>query len=336
MEQTETKLFEALDHSVALIRNKTKSSYLDALIESGENLIDITNSNTRQENDESQSSLEGLNDVYQSIQLKEYQPETIRKALQLLILKGMREDQVQPNHQMTPDSIGTLVGYLIKLMVPDDSSVHITDLSIGTGNLVYTIYHFMMSHYDAVQLSGVDNDELLISLCSMSGALQNVPIELFLQDSSQHLLIEPADIVVGDLPVGYYPIDEIAQRYDTAREEGHSYTHHLLIEQGLHYVQEGGYGFFVVPSQLFNEVEGKRLLTYIQKVGHLQGIIQLPTSLFKNENSQKSIVMIQKQSTTSVQAQQVLLATAPSFSKPDDMRTFLNQLAKWKHENLSS
>ena len=38
--------------------------------------------------------------------------EQIRKALQLAILKGMKESS-QPNHQMTPDAIGMFISYLV-------------------------------------------------------------------------------------------------------------------------------------------------------------------------------------------------------------------------------
>lgn len=37
----------------------------------------------------------------------------MRKAIQLSILKGMRESS-QPNHQMTPDSLGLLITYFVE------------------------------------------------------------------------------------------------------------------------------------------------------------------------------------------------------------------------------
>ena len=39
--------------------------------------------------------------------------EDIRKAIQIAILKGMRKGS-QPNHQMTPDTLGLLVGYFVE------------------------------------------------------------------------------------------------------------------------------------------------------------------------------------------------------------------------------
>lgn len=39
--------------------------------------------------------------------------EEVRKAVQIAILKGMRKGS-QPNHQMTPDTLGLLVGYFVE------------------------------------------------------------------------------------------------------------------------------------------------------------------------------------------------------------------------------
>lgn len=39
--------------------------------------------------------------------------EDVRKAIQIAVLKGMRKGS-QPNHQMTPDTLGLLVGYFVE------------------------------------------------------------------------------------------------------------------------------------------------------------------------------------------------------------------------------
>ena len=36
-------------------------------------------------------------------------------------------------------------------------------------------------------------------------------------------------------------------------EEGHSYSHHLLIEQSINALKGAGYAFLVVPSHLFED-----------------------------------------------------------------------------------
>ncbi len=44
--------------------------------------------------------------------------EDVRKAVQIAILKGMRKGS-QPNHQMTPDTLGLLVGYFVEQIFAD-------------------------------------------------------------------------------------------------------------------------------------------------------------------------------------------------------------------------
>lgn len=63
--------------------------------------------------------------------------------------------------------------------------------------------------------------------------------------------MEPVDVVLSDLPVGYYPDDDNAQGFQLKAEEGHSFAHHLFIEQSLTYTKPGGYLFFLVPNFLF-------------------------------------------------------------------------------------
>ena len=335
MSLTESVLFEQLDQSVQLLQEDAGFSYLEALIESGENLL-ANGDVLVKDGIPSPTVVKQLETIYKQIDLNAYTSEDVRKALQLLFIKGMRADYIQPNHQMTPDSIASFIAYLIEIIAQPatEKILSIADLTLGTGNLLFTIYHFLTSGKRQVTMTGIENDELLISLASMSSALQQLDMTLYHQDSLQNLLLEPVDIMVGDLPIGYYPVDQNAARFKTAREEGHSYVHHLMLEQGLHYLRPGGFGFYIVPSNLFDSVEGKQLLTYIQSVGHFQGFIQLPKDMFKTEAVRKSILIVQKQSESSTQASEVLLGTAPSFNDSTQMKEFLGEINIWKNDHI--
>ena len=61
-----------------------------------------------------------------SPEVNHIEKEDIRKAIQLAILKGMKE-HVQPHHQMTPDSLGLLVGYFVDLLTKNKEQVSILD-----------------------------------------------------------------------------------------------------------------------------------------------------------------------------------------------------------------
>lgn len=326
--------FQLLDNATILLRDEIELSYLEALIETGENLLD--NKTVRVEDGKpSQDVVEKLKSLYQQIHIDELSAEEVRQGIQLAILKGTKEDYLQPNHQMTPDSIGSLMAYLIEVIAtPDEGEFHLSDLSVGTGNLLFTVYHFLSRANRTIQVSGVENDDLLISLAATSAALQEIPVQLTHQDALQNLLVEPADIIVSDLPIGYYPLDEQAKKFDTSFDKGHSYSHYLLIEQGLNYLKEGGFGFYLVPANLFETQEARTLLSFIQKVGHFQGLIQLPNVLFKNEQSRKAILIVQKQGEETKQAREVLLAKAPEFKEAEPMKEFIAEINQWKETQL--
>lgn len=330
------RFFHVLDQSTHILQKELGLSYLECLIETGENLLD--EKTVRVENGKpGEAAKQELAQHYQSVELNTLSSEEIRQGVQLALLKGAKEDYLQPNHQMTPDTIGTLIAYLIEVIAPvDKDGTHIVDLSVGTGNLLTTVYHFLQGNEHTIQLSGVDNDELLLSVAATSAALQRVSLQLMHQDALQNLLIEPASIMVSDLPVGYYPLEEQAKKFATSFSSGQAYSHYLLIEQALNYIEDSGFGFFLVPANLFETQEAKKLLAFIQKEGYFQGLIQLPKELFRNEASKKAILLVQKKGMHAKQAKEVLLANAPEFRDAEAMKEFIGEINHWKQAQLNA
>lgn len=329
------ELFQILDESSKVLKKELDIPYLEALIHSAENLID----NGSVYNDDhalAAEVVEQLESLYKDVKLEKFNPENIRKAMQLAILRGMKEDYVQPNHQMTPDSIGTLIAYLIELIAEPKNKVHLADLSVGTGNLLLTIHHFLKQVPDReIELTGVDNDELMLSLASTNSTIQRTPIRLLYQDALMNLFIQPADVMVADLPIGYYPLEETIKEYDTrfTGEDEKSYSHYLLIEQSINYLVDSGYGFFLLPNQAFNDENISVLVNYLKEVGYIQGVINLPQEIFANEASRKSVFVIQKRGPGAKQVKEVLFINAPDFKDLDAMKSFLGEITKWKQEN---
>ncbi len=67
--------------------------------------------------------------------------EDMRKAIQIAILKGMRKS-TQPNHQMTPDTLGLLVSYFVEQCFDQElanGTISVVDPALGTGNLLFTV-----------------------------------------------------------------------------------------------------------------------------------------------------------------------------------------------------
>lgn len=67
--------------------------------------------------------------------------EDMRKAIQIAILKGMRKS-AQPNHQMTPDTLGLIVSHFVEQCFEEelkDRTISLVDPALGTGNLLFTV-----------------------------------------------------------------------------------------------------------------------------------------------------------------------------------------------------
>ncbi|MCM3363480.1 MULTISPECIES: class I SAM-dependent methyltransferase [Niallia] len=319
------ELFTVFNETALIIQEELEYTYLESLALTGENIFQ---SAILQE-ELSELSKKRLRKSYEGIKLAKYTKEEIRKAFQLVILKGMKEN-TQPNHQMTPDSIGILFGYLVQNFWAKEE-LRLLDLAVGTGNLLTTV----MNHQQGKNIAayGVDIDDLLLQLALVNANLQEQQIEFFNQDSLEHLFIDPVDVVVSDLPVGYYPNDVRSNEFKVKSDNGHTYAHHLFIEQSMNYVKPGGYAFFVIPNNLFESEQAANLHDYIKEEVHIQGIMQLPETLFKNKQSAKSILILQKKGNNIVAPKQVLLANVPSFSNMRAMEKVLSELDTWIQTN---
>ena len=336
MKTTAIDLFHTLDNSTKILQKTLDIPYLESLIHSAENLID-KGSVYNEDGVLSDDVVRDLQAHYDEVDLEDFDPETIRKAMQLAILRGIKEDYIQPNHQMTPDSIGSLIAYLIEIIAEPQENIHLADLTVGTGNLLLTIHHFLKQAPNReIALTGVDNDELMLSLASTNSTFQQTPMDLYFQDALENLLVQPADVIVADLPIGYCPLVETITDYKTrfTEKDEKSYSHYLLVEQSMNYLKDGGYGFFLLPSNAFSDEKFSVLANYLKEVGYMQAVIQLPREIFANENSRKSVFVVQKKGDHADQVSEVLFSNAPDFKNLDAMKSFLGEITKWKQENI--
>ncbi|SOC36586.1 class I SAM-dependent methyltransferase [Ureibacillus acetophenoni] len=260
---------------------------------------------------------------------KDATKEEIRKAIQLAILKGMRKNS-QPNHQMTPDTLGLLVGYFVEQFMEEklkNGPISILDPAVGTGNLLLTVMNLLDGKTFA---TGIEVDEMLIRLAADTAELTKQPLMLYHQDALQKMLVDPVDVVVCDLPVGYYPNEEVAIDYELCAHEGMSYAHHLFIEQSINHSKEGAYLFFLIPANLFESEQSKELHKYLKKHTWIQAVIQLPNGLFANKALEKSILIVQKQSKEYSAPREVLLAKVPTMSNKQALAAFFEKVQIWK------
>lgn len=328
------KAFSLMEEAVIVLQRSLGTSFFDAYIENTENLVD--NAKVRVfEEQPAAGTVARVEALYQELLALDLGKEDWRKLTQLILLKGSKNEGLQPNHQLTPDSIGFLFVFLIEqLTVKKDQPLEILDITVGMGNLLLTTVINLQAANYSVKGIGVDNDETLLAIAASDGLLMDEEIKLFHQDSLQDLLVDPVDYVIGDLPVGYYPNDQQAEKFATHSEKEHSYAHHLLMEQAMNYVKPDGFGLFLVPSNFLETEQGPLLQKWLKDEVLLQGIIQLPDELFQSEHSRKSILLLQKKGETAEQVEKVLLVHLPSLKDPAKVTEFFKKFEDWKSSNL--
>lgn len=336
MSQSEVEqLYTLLDETTTILRSALASSYLDAFIENVDNIIDDGQVQV-EDGQPTEAVVKQLQEKYAAINFSKVSPEDVRTVIQLSMIKAIKEDSMQSNHQMTPDTIGFLMSFLLERVTKLSDEFTILDPSVGTANLLTTVINHLQAETKQKATGyGIDNDDSMLAVASINVALQKLPITLYHQDAVDSLDIPLVDMVVSDLPVGYYPLDDNTKNYETRAEKGHSYVHHLLIEQSINYLKPGGFGVFLIPSSLFQTEESKQFVEWINRHAHMQGLINLPDELFTTKQGQKSILLLQRRGPESKQAKQILLGTFPSFKNKPELAKFMREIDKWVASNLA-
>lgn len=254
--------------------------------------------------------------------------EDIRRGIQLAVLKGMKKN-AQAHHQMTPDSMGMLIGHLAAKLAGDRTGITLLDPAVGTGNLLYTVMNAIGNESTA---TAVEIDDSLIRLAAVTAELLEHPVTFYVQDALRPLLVDPVDITISDLPVGFYPDDDNAMNFELVPAEGHAYAHHLFLEQSMNHTKVGGYGIFLVPANLFDSAQSSILHPFLKKSSDIRAILQLPDNLFKNATHAKSIIVLQKKSSDKKRDSDVLLAKVPTMSDRNAMSLFIQKIDLWVEE----
>ena len=314
------QLFNWLDETTNIIESHLDEPYLDSLSETMDTVF------YQEPHGEFDDILrKKLNTALDKLKKINYNQQDLKKALQLAVLKGMK-GSVQEQHVMTPESIGLIVAYLAKKLMEHREGIRIFDPAVGTGTLLMTVME-QLPQQKEVFASEVD--PTLIQLAASSANLLEKKIEFFHQDSLAPLLLDPVDLVVADLPVGYYPDDVRAQDYELKAENGHSYAHHLFIEQSLKYTKEAGYLIFIIPDFLFTSDQAEQLSRYLKEHAHIVGLLRLPESIFKSPRNVKGILVLQKKGENTKSPKQPLLVQLPSLKNHSAMADILGQMNRW-------
>lgn len=325
--------YKTLNQMVIITKKQFKISYFDAL---SDTLGNIFEGKLARQNEIQESNIKELQKLNNELNLRDFKPEEIRQLIQMTLLNAYRTEHIEPNLQMTPDVIGYLVTFLINLVMEKSKFKlrNVLDLTVGTGNLLSSVVN-RLDCKTIANIFGIDNNELLLEIADASLSLQKISnVELFHQDALDNLFIAPIDLIIGDLPIGYYPLDQRAAHFETHAEKGHSFAHYLLIEQGVKLLSDNGWAILIVPHGIFENSESQKLLQVIEKYGYFQGLLNLPQDLFISEDAQKSILMIQKKGNQAHQAAQVLLGEIPSMKDQEKFSSYIQDIKSWAKLNL--
>ncbi|WP_058307100.1 class I SAM-dependent methyltransferase [Gracilibacillus massiliensis] len=313
------KAFTHLDKLTDSIEETENQPYLDSLI------LALRVIQTNEEVDVTEQQAQHIKELKELLTQDEVTSEDIRKMIQLALIKGMK-GSTQHQHVVTPDSVAMFMGYFIQKLLPESKSFRLFDPASGAANLLTAVINQVEAKIEGY---GSEIDPTLIQLAVESANLQKVSIEYFHQDSLAPLFLEPVDTVVSDLPVGYYPDDEHAAKFDLCAEEGHTYSHHLFIEQSINYTKEEGFLLFLIPNFLFTSDQSDTLQKYLQKHAHILALLQLPLSMFSSEQHAKSILVLQKQGKNTKPPKQTLMAQLPSFKDVHATHNMLRKIDDW-------
>ncbi|KAA9301670.1 MULTISPECIES: class I SAM-dependent methyltransferase [Aerococcus] len=280
--------------------------------------------------------------LYDQIKWTDFSASERLQVLQLIFLEAERQDQLQANHQMTPPGIAILLTYFANRLLQTggqakQETLKLFDPTVGTGNLLLMLERGLEEAGYHVASAGYDNDDLLLAIADQSFKFMDRTAQLYYGDVLQNLLLEPVDLVVADLPVGYYPLDERAKAFKAnTMDQGspHAYAHYLMIEQSLNYMKEGAWGIFLVPTQILQEDYSAQLVQAIAQSGYFQAFLNLPAGLFRQTKARKSVLLVQKQGPRAKQAENVLIGDIPDLKDQENMEKFIDSFSKWSQDVL--
>ena len=274
IEQAYTYLLE----NVQIIQNDLATNFYDALIEQNGIYLD------------GQTNLEQVKKNNQALKRLALRKEEWLRTYQFLLMKASQTEPLQANHQFTPDAIGHLMIFIIEQLWPIEA-LSLLELGSGMGILGAS---FLTSMNKKVDYLGIEIDDLLIDLAASMAEVMDLQMGFVQGDAVRPQVLKESDIIVSDLPIGYYPDDQIASRYQVAAKDEHTYAHHLLMEQSLKYLKSGGYAIFLAPTDLLTSPQSDLLKSWLTDQAQLVAILALPEDLFAQGAQSKTIFVLQK------------------------------------------
>ena len=308
------KAYGYLLENTQTIQNDLQTNFYDALVEQNAIYLD------------GQTELTLVKENNQRLRDLNLNKEEWRRSFQYLLMKAAQTEPLQANHQFTPDGIGFLLVFLVDQLASSDQ-VDVLEMGSGTGNLAQTLMNNCQRSLDYL---GLEMDDLLIDLAASMAEVMKSDVNFAQGDAVRPQVLKESDVIISDLPVGYYPDDAIASRYQVASPQGHTYAHHLLIEQSLKYLKPGGVAIFLAPNDLLTSEQSPLLKKWMQDHAQVLAMVTLPENLFRSANLAKTIFVLRKQEEAVVQP---FVYPLTDLQDQEDLMKFRESFQNWNKES---
>ena len=308
------KAYGYLLENTQTIQNDLQTNFYDALVEQNAIYLD------------GQTELTLVKENNQRLKDLNLSKEEWRRSFQYLLMKAAQTEPLQANHQFTPDGIGFLLVFLVDQLASSDQ-VDVLEMGSGTGNLAQTLMNNCQRSLDYL---GLEIDDLLIDLAASMAEVMKADVNFAQGDAIRPQVLKESDVIISDLPVGYYPDDAIASRYQVASPQGHTYAHHLLIEQSLKYLKPGGVAIFLAPNDLLTSEQSPLLKKWMQDHAQVLAMVNLPENLFRSANLAKTIFVFRKQEEAVVQP---FVYPLTDLQDQEDLMKFRESFQNWNKES---
>ncbi|MGT2833267.1 class I SAM-dependent methyltransferase [Streptococcus halotolerans] len=306
--------YQLILENTQLIENEIKTNIYDALIE--QNAFYLGAEHAPEKIAENNQALKSL-----ALTKEEW-----RRAYQFVFIKASQTEQLQANHQFTPDTIGFLVLYLLENLT-NQAHLDVIEIGSGTGNLAQTLLNNSDRELDYL---GLELDDLLIDLSASIAEVMDSNVRFVQEDAVRPQLLKESDVIISDLPVGYYPNDAIAKRYQVAATDGHTYAHHLLMEQSLKYLKKDGLAILLAPTNLLTSGQSDLLKKWLSGYADVLAVITLPETMFSHPANAKSLFVLQKQAESKPET---FVYHLSDIQNPEVLQGFMANLKIWKDDN---
>ncbi len=302
--------YDLFDQACMIIYDSTKQDYLSCFLRVY-NDIYYDSLDTKGIDEEKIEELKKLeDDIVNFYALNE----EIRQALLLLLIKGYKHANMNLD-AITPDNVSLLFAYIIKKMYEDtNKKVSITDLMIGSGNLINVIANNTNLDLD---LTGIEIDNKMANISKAYSDLQGNEIRIY--NNSCLALPIRSNVIIGDLEANnkdeaYLPYELILKLVDDIREIDNPFDTRMI---------------FLIDNDFFNHkgIEEFKL----QFAGTLMALIVLPEDMFQGVG--KSILII---SPRKLKNYQTLVSSIPSFKEEKNLMAKLADIGEWVKETYKN